>query len=238
MFQNGGYAGVYDLPSNRSWYYPLYKKVMEEILNTTCKQILEVGCGTGSFAEIACNKGYSYAGFDFSEVAVKKARLRCGNSAMFYQGDALDKSSYKTAHDIIVCTEVLEHIEKDIEVIALFKKGVHVICTVPNYDSPGQHVRYFTTQDQVFNRYKQVIALERIEKLKKPVLPDISWTNYLRHIKWNRYNFSKLKNIFGWGAFETVGGWFTQVSRKCVTPPCAVGPRRLNLRWICDHGSK
>lgn len=30
----------------------------------------------------------------------------------------------------------------------------------------------------------------------------------------------------------------TQVSRKHLTPPCAAGLRRLNLRWICGHGSK
>lgn len=214
MFQKGGYAGVYDLPSHRSWYYPLYKKVMDEILNTAYKQILEVGCGTGGFAEIASNKGYSYAGFDFSEVAVQKARSRCRNSALFYQADALDKSSYKTAYDIIVCTEVLEHIEKDIELVSLWKKGVHVICSVPNYDSPGQHVRFFTTQDQVYERYNQVIEIDKIQKLKKPVLPDISWTNYLRHIKWNRYNFNKLNDILGWGKFEQVGGWFVFTGKK------------------------
>ena len=214
MFIKGGYSGVYDLPSNRSWYYPLYKKVLGEIQKTECKTILEVGCGTGGFADLACKKKYSYTGFDFSEVAVKKARLRTGFPELFFIGDALDKSSYRVAHDMIVCTEVLEHIEKDLELISLWKKGVHLICSVPNYDAASQHVRFFSTSDQVFDRYNQIIEIEKIEKLKKPIIADISLKNYLRHIKWNRYNPNKLKSLLGWGAFETVGGWFIFTGKK------------------------
>ena len=122
MFAKGGYSGVYDLPLNKSWYYPLYKKTFSEVQKLNGNKILEVGCGTGAFAELVLKKGYQYKGFDFSKVAIKKASERTGTPDLFYQGDALNLSSYPAAYDILVCTEMLEHIEKDREVISLWKK--------------------------------------------------------------------------------------------------------------------
>jgi 2-polyprenyl-3-methyl-5-hydroxy-6-metoxy-1,4-benzoquinol methylase len=208
MFKDGGYAGVYDLPSNKSWYYPLYKKIISEIKKTNGKKILEVGCGTGAFAELILKYGYTYKGFDFSEVAVKKAALRTGIKEIFYQGDALAESSYNPNYDMVVCTEVLEHIEDDLGAISLWKKGAYIFCSVPNYDAPGQHVRFFQNTDQVLNRYSPVIDIKGIFKLKKPFLVDISLKNYLRNIKWSRYDLKKLRKIFGLCSFEDVGGWF------------------------------
>src|SRR5262249_10989348 len=120
IFAEGGYEGSYNLPYWQSAYYPLFKAVLAKVLSGRVKSVLEVGCGTGGFAGLVRDKSsLNYRGFDFSEVAVEKARARVGQEDLIYVGDATLPSSYAgKGYDCIVCTEVLEHIEKDLETIA------------------------------------------------------------------------------------------------------------------------
>src|SRR5271166_5831854 len=57
-------------------YYPLYRKVLELCQREGMRSVLEVGCGSGVLAEMLIAAGMAYAGFDFSAVAVEKARQR------------------------------------------------------------------------------------------------------------------------------------------------------------------
>lgn len=46
---------------------------------------------------------------------------------------------------VIVCTEVLEHIDGDLVVIARLPQGHHCCCSVPNFYT-FSHVRYFSNR--------------------------------------------------------------------------------------------
>jgi len=84
------------------------------------KSVLEVGCGTRGFASLLMDGSpLDYHGFDFSDVAVRKASLRTGRKEAFSVADAASPASYEHQHDdAIVCTEVLEHIPQDIQTIS------------------------------------------------------------------------------------------------------------------------
>jgi SAM-dependent methyltransferase len=208
MFESGGYGGVYDLPYRHSSYLPLFRGVLREVRRIGARSILEVGCGTGGFAHLLMeNANVRYAGFDFSPVAVEKARRRTGHRELFFVGDALDADSYKHAYDTIVCTEVLEHIEKDLEVVDKWLPGSNCICSVPNFDADS-HVRFFADENQVAARYGENIAIDRIVRIRKPVLPDISWRSYARALRWYRYRPRQLLAALGIGTFASLGGWF------------------------------
>lgn len=77
------------------------------------RSVLDVGCGQGSpLEEIARRRpDVELAGVDFSPRAVELARLRMPNatfSVLDLTTEALDKK-----HDLIICTDVLEHIPDD-----------------------------------------------------------------------------------------------------------------------------
>jgi len=208
MYNKGGYEGVYDLPYRRSYYYPLYREVLKIVRKTNRFPILEVGCGTGGFAHMLFDSSiYQYEGFDFSEIAVAKAIKRTTAPDRFKTGNALDPSIYSKQYPVIICTEVLEHIEDDLEVINLWPSGCICICSVPNFDSDS-HVRYFNKKNQVIQRYKGLIDISLLKRIKKPILTDNTFINRLRHIRWNWNDPKKILQITGFGNFEKLGGWF------------------------------
>lgn len=208
MFQDGGHDGIFDLPYRRSSYYPMYKAVLNEIRRFKLESVLEVGCGSGAFAHMLLEKStVGYRGLDFSRIAVEKAKLRTSKPDLFYVADALDEQNYTDLKSAIVCTEVLEHIPQDLDLVSIWPKGTLCICTVPNFDSP-YHVRHFVDQSDVVQRYEELIGFQSIGKIKKPVLSDIGFQNQLRHLRWNRYRPKRLAEILGFGDFEKVGGWY------------------------------
>ncbi len=215
MFESGGADGAYDLSYRRSPYFPMYKKVYELIRQYKLKDVLEVGCGTGLFARMLhdLDKTIRYRGFDFSSVALDKARKLFNANELFFQGDATDKNAYSERYEAIICTEVLEHLEDDLAVIDNWQTGLLCICSVPNYDSV-YHTRFFRTEQDVLERYQEKIDIAEIKRVKKPVLNDLSWTNYFRELRWNRYKPKRLLEILGFGDFDHVGGWFVFVGKK------------------------
>ncbi len=215
LFAEGGHSGVFNLPYRRSGYYPMFKAVHDELRRLRTKQVLEVGCGTGALANLILDKGgIGYRGFDFSSVAVAKARERTGRGDLFGLGDATASQTYAGVEvDTIVCTEVLEHIEDDLLAIQHWPAGVRCICSVPNYDA-DTHVRHFRSEDEVQARYGGLVEIERIQRRNKPFLDDFTWTNWLRAVKWNRYRADRLMWLLGRSDFDRDGGWFIFTGRR------------------------
>lgn len=143
----------YRVHYTKSRYYFLWSIIADRILSAGISSILEVGCGPGQFARLLHDRGFkSYTGFDFSPKRIEHARMNCPDFT-FYIADALHADLYeKVSYDAVVCTEFLEHIEKDIEVISCIRRGVKVYASVPNR-SCISHVRYFNNTDEVYARY-------------------------------------------------------------------------------------
>jgi 2-polyprenyl-3-methyl-5-hydroxy-6-metoxy-1,4-benzoquinol methylase len=203
--------GTYDLPVRQSPYYPLFRKIVAVIAARGCKRVLEVGCGSGALAElIMASTGADYRGFDFSPTAVAKAHARTGRD-VFAVGDATDPASYTPPgypdYDVVVCTEVLEHITADKAVIGLWRPGVPCLCSVPNFDYEG-HVRFFRAEAEVRARYDDVIAIAGVERIAKPVRAGMTLRDYLRKLRWSRDDPRRFMGLLGVGTFDAIGGWF------------------------------
>ena len=133
----------YGVHYSKSTYFPMFALVIEEIKRRNLANILEVGCGSGTLAQFIMDRTLvRYRGFDFSASAVERAGKRVGRSDLFYVGDARDAKSYASEYEGIVCTEVLEHIEADLDVIRNWRSGAVCICSVPNFMDES-HVRVF-----------------------------------------------------------------------------------------------
>jgi cyclopropane fatty-acyl-phospholipid synthase-like methyltransferase len=187
----------------------MFKEVLRQLQLKPVKRILEVGCGTGAFAHFLLDKSdVNYYGFDFSQVAVDKARSRTTRNEIFGLGDATREDAYsRIEYDALVCTEVLEHIESDLIAIELWRAGTYCICSVPNYDA-DTHVRYFKNSDEVRSRYGDLLNIHDVVKRCKPMLNDLTIGNWLNALRWNRYRPDRLKWLFGFSDFDRNGGWF------------------------------
>lgn len=207
LFSSGGYEGAYALPYRHSCYYPLFSWVLRELRRCRVSSVLEVGCGTGGFAQMLTERTtIAYRGFDFSPVAVQAAARLVGDTRVFV-ADATDPASYAGSQaDAIVCTEVLEHLVDDRAAVAPWPGGIRVVCSVPNFDS-RYHERFFRSEAEVVARYGDLIDVQRVVRVRKPALTDISLRNRLRELRWARTDPRRLAALLGFQSFDR-GGWF------------------------------
>lgn len=146
-----------------SSYYNIYASTLEILIANQAKAVLEAGCGCGIFSSMlkASNVNISYCGFDFSQVGIDKARARCPNYTYHYDNIYTTNLFESYPYDTVVSHEVLEHISDDIGVIRRIREGSLFIGSVPNFDC-ASHVRYFTSEKQVFYRYSRCLKIEKI----------------------------------------------------------------------------
>ncbi|MBX9584271.1 MAG: class I SAM-dependent methyltransferase [Gemmataceae bacterium] len=150
------YAGSdgYKAPYHRSHYYFLWAVIADRARRDGVRRAFEVGCGPAQLAAFLLDQGVEgYTGFDLSPTAVEMAR-RAVPRGEFFVGSGLDPGAFARAAgaDLLICTEVLEHIEDDLGVVSLFPPGLRCICTVPNFPYES-HVRHFRDADEVRGRY-------------------------------------------------------------------------------------
>ena len=114
---------------------------------------MEIGCGSGQFAELLNRDiDVTYTGMDISTTAIKHAesenwRVLNLSSMMRLISPLLDGD-----YDTVVCTEVLEHLERDLDLVQRIRPGSRRLCTVPNFPYIS-HVRHFENEEQVSARY-------------------------------------------------------------------------------------
>ncbi len=143
----------YAKPFWQSRYYFLWSVIVERIRDGKYGQVLEVGCGSGQFAELLKRDTLvEYTGIDLSVVAIEQARTKGLSGYRFESGDALTSPLLNADYGVLVCTEVLEHIQDDRKLAGRFKRGSRCICTVPNFPYES-HVRHFKTEQDVIDRY-------------------------------------------------------------------------------------
>jgi SAM-dependent methyltransferase len=186
----------------------LYQKVCRELATLPGQSVLEVGCGTGEFAHCLMDTlSREYRGFDFSEVAVRMACARTKHEECFFVADARRSISYEEPYDTIVCLEVLEHIELDLDVIANWNSGCDCVCSVPNFDYPT-HVRWFRQEADIVSRYGHLISIRKIERIPCPLIRGRGWRAYLRQLRWSRNDPRRLMGLLGYRRFDNFAGWF------------------------------
>lgn len=129
--------------------------------------VLDLGCGPGQFAEFIAAElpAIGYAGVDFSGVAVSRARQRCPQYLFEKRELPVTDFTALPAFDAVVCTEVLEHVERDREILAALPPGTFVVASVPDFDAFG-HVRWFRREAEVRERYGALLDDIEIEGIE------------------------------------------------------------------------
>lgn len=143
-------------------HFPVFQIALSYIKELRNPYIYEIGCGTGQFAQFLWEHGFrEYMGVDFSEVAINRAKTL--SPQVFKRVDRAECEVIPPEFDTVVALEVLEHIEKDLQLLSCIPQGRVVIFSVPRFDDPA-HVRHFTSKEQVQERYGKLIKIDDLMK--------------------------------------------------------------------------
>jgi trans-aconitate methyltransferase len=123
--------------------------------------VVELGCGTGRFAELLRRSGHRhYFGVDFAAGVVAEAERYCPTGT-FVVGDIREWEHGSDLPDecCYVLLEVLEHLDDDRDVLTRIPPGLPVVFSVPNFWSES-HVRRFLQPRDVFDRYGDLLDFD------------------------------------------------------------------------------
>ncbi len=186
--QTGGQEFYKDL-QKFDWYYKSDKYEYEYVSNTlihTDDEVLEIGCGTGTFSNrIRCK---NYVGLEFSENAVNLGKWYGRNIKQQSIEDHAKENENR--YDVVCSFQVLEHtsdpksfIESCIKVL---KPGGTLIITTPSEDSwiqykqdfclnmPPHHVTKWT--DKCLKNISKLFGVKHVDIHHEPLdFFHISW---------------------------------------------------------------
>lgn len=105
-------------------------------------KLLDIGCGNGNLSIVLGSLGYNVKGIDVDDTSVKTANERNTFPNVSFEVADANKFSMNDEFDLIVCTEVLEHLEVPGELVQsayrILKPGGTMIVTVPNGYGPRE----------------------------------------------------------------------------------------------------
>jgi SAM-dependent methyltransferase len=115
-------------------YWAIIKTLSEKVSDKSQSRICEVGCGQGYLTYSLVRAGFNSTGVDISAKAIALARTHYGNH--YFCGRINDFIRTNDRPDIIVATELIEHLEQPVEFVlnmldALNHDGI-LALTTPN----------------------------------------------------------------------------------------------------------
>jgi len=153
-------------------HFPIWEWMLEEIEENS--RVLDIGCGHGLFAKYFTDKNGGWIiGVDFSDIVIKKARhnlpwanyprsrflcldVEDPNSDLFHL--ILGPPPFGLDYNIVIFSEILEHIKDDLALLKQVPIGKEVFLTVPNFGGEG-HTRWFSSIEDVKERYREVLII-------------------------------------------------------------------------------
>jgi len=176
----------YNYLKNRSKFSLWFRKnfLLKPIIKEFSGKVLDVGCGIGEFMQLYSN---SY-GIEINKHVVNYCRK---NGLRVYYGSVFDIPFKNNTFDGILCSNVLEHLEKPERAISemrrVLKKVGTLLIIVPtkkDYKKDPTHVKYW-------NEKNLVKLLKKFNfKIKKIVYFPFS-SKFLRH----RITFNELRVV-------------------------------------------
>lgn len=110
-----------------------FSSMSEMISKITINNVLEAGCGEGYVSQFLYEKGYNIDAFDVSEKVIEEAKnsFQCIN---FFTDSIYKISAEDNKYDLVVASEVLEHLEEPEKALnELFRVSKnYIFVSVPN----------------------------------------------------------------------------------------------------------
>lgn len=136
------------------------------------RRIVDIGCGPGHLLLLLVDKMSSsperVVGIDHSDAGIRRARTLMPSATWLV--DDLYTSSLSDRFDLVLCTEVLEHVHKPTAAVEVLRRmcarGGRVAITVPDgaQDSWEGHVNFWDEDAlRAFLAPHGLVAIERIQ---------------------------------------------------------------------------
>lgn len=145
------------------------KVIADTVDSLNCRKILDVGCGEGFVTEKISRKGRNIIGIDICKEKIEKAKKRVKN-AKFYVGDVYHLPFKPNFFDLVIATEMLEHLEDPNHALSNIKvvTSKYFLTSVPN---------------EPLYTFTNLIRLRYLNR----------WGSHKEHIhKWNTSSFTKM----------------------------------------------
>lgn len=196
------YSDMLKLENDNWWYAArrdLLQLILKNYLSKKAEYALDVGCGTGNnFKTIKLFSRKVY-GIDISESAIKYAKIKKYDKLILGN---IASTKIDAKFDLIVCLDILEHIEDDVrfikELYSYLRKGGVIIFSVPAHN-------YLWNMNDVHSRH-----FRRYEK--KELLSKLKAVNFSR-IELLYWNFFLILPYFIFSRYEKL---FKRVKRTDV----------------------
>ena len=133
------------LIGSNNFTYRLILGYLNKYLGTKKLEILDYGCGVGAIDLYLASLGHEVVGLDISKKAIITAAqsaksLGLADQAKFYDSTKMVKISKNQKFNLIICTEVIEHLEDDRgtvkKLIGLLKSSGILFITTPSLNAP------------------------------------------------------------------------------------------------------
>ena len=150
------------------------------------KTVLDVGCGTGNFAnQVAKNGAKKVLGIDYAEEAIKIAKKAHTHPNLEFR--KMDVKNIKEKFDIIVSIGTLEHMDNPYQILKKFKNQLNnngkIIITSPNWSNPRGHmlmVLYFLFDAPITLADLHYLTPKDFEKWAKKMNMGLKWHTFER----------------------------------------------------------
>ena len=188
------HLGLYDSPVRRFLSRKRLKAIRESVDSVKdAKSVLELGCGHGEVLEAIYEPDVEYLGIEINpnSVELAKERFKGKSNITIIAGDIRKLENLTDKFDVVICTEVIEHIPDPREVLLEIKRVLKpdgtFVSTVPfEYllvflrllilplrllQKKGifinAHLHYFTKRSyrKLLEQYFDVEKIERVEYL-------------------------------------------------------------------------
>ena len=202
--------------------------------------VLDIGCGTGTFALEISQIGVQVLGVDLSDEMIeisKKKALETGSSASFSVADMRELSCLKEQFDGVFCLgNTLAHVSGETElkqVLAQFReKGTHLLLQIVNYDrilaKQVKELPIVKTSHLIFYRFYTHRPDGKLDFAMKIEFPDtrqvVSGINLLFPIKCDILKKALLET--GWEVSELWGNFEKELWTE-DSPATVLSAKRL-----------
>ena len=158
----------------KNFTYRILIGIIKNCMNKDVRRVLDIGCGVGTISFYLANKGLHVTGIDVSKNAIDNckqtaANLCLKNKTEFILG-TLEKINFNKKFDLVICSEVIEHISDDKNFLKIIhkvtRKGGILILSTPSINAPLYKLgfsRQFDKRVGHLRRYER----NDIEKLVK-----------------------------------------------------------------------
>jgi 2-polyprenyl-3-methyl-5-hydroxy-6-metoxy-1,4-benzoquinol methylase len=106
-----------------------------EALTPTGRNLLDVGCGTGTFLELARRSGWQVSGTEFSKYACQAAKAQ---GLRVFNGEIWEANIPCNSVDVVTCWHVIEHVTDPrrvlLELHRVLRPGGWLILATPNIE--------------------------------------------------------------------------------------------------------